>query len=373
MKRERSEKKRVTTKRTVVATPHQFLGLPCELWQRLIWPLCGPAQGLAWASVSQDWRALALGAIQCFSPSKLPYSKRLYASLTKSYLGQFQALSALHLDDRSMRVVSVVPALLGLTRLKTLSVHSDTTTFYADQLSMLTQLTALGAPRSYKFPFDALDSLPRLALLDIPYTHADAKLEEQLPKLTSLTFLRMDTYGGCISGDLLAPLTRLQYLSLWRCRIGESYDFLSRLHQLAFLDIGCARSMHCVEPTMMTKLTALTSLNIDDAPVCSATVMALATQLRVLRFGESRVWHARQCFGVDSLVRDTELARRLSHVRLIYEPVMLGVEIPQSLKDARLEVGGDQRELAAFRGWMTPLPPDYFNLAYDNALSLFVH
>ena len=62
-----------------------------EIWQQHIFRRC--FGGLAWASVCQSWQLLVCGAVTRFTPRLVPYSDRLYKSLTK-----FTQLRALYLD-----------------------------------------------------------------------------------------------------------------------------------------------------------------------------------------------------------------------------------------------------------------------------------
>ena len=359
-----------------VCAPHQFLALPLELWQRVIWPLCGPGRALAAASVCRAWKEHAYASVQCFSLGTLPYSRRLMRSLVKSYLAQFTRLTAFYVDQRFMRMSSAMPALASLQQLRTLALENNVIV-YEPQIAAMTQITALDISCCYQFyqAAHALRQLTQLVLLDAG--RSDYALRLHLPALTQLTFLDLNhASGGRIADETLRPLTRLQHLDLSECAL-ESYTGLSALRSLAFLNLDGSRvpSLDARQLSALVGLSALTWLSIDCVPVPAEIVLALAPQLRTLCIGESETYalcdsqNARS-FGSESLTPDVRLALR--HARLVYRPVVLGSSERARLVALGLALYDDGRELNAFKAWLHPLPPDYFNVN-QYAESLFIN
>ena len=340
-----------------------FLTLPCEVWQCVIWPQCGKGQGLGWATVCRAWQRMACDAIRHFTPRTLPYSKRLYDSLVKSYLMQFTSLTSFYLDKHWMRVTSVMGALVSLPKLRTLCIGSFTDVA-ARQLTALKQLTALDL--QYTTGVE-MPSMTQLALLNAPCMYSTSIIQ-QLPALTNLSFLNIDHAKRALPDAALTPLISLQYLSAARNSF-ESFGFLAALTSLTLLDLDQSRAtQHEPYSPPLLGLTKLNFLSIDAVAVPIDTVLAL-TQLRVLGIGE---YADQGHIGLERL--DEPLLVRLRHLRLFYAGFYLRGAKPSRVTELGLKCGGDRERadvLRHFNQWHRPLPPHYFN-GSEKAMSPFI-
>ena len=358
MKRQRAQKK-------APEPLSHFLGLPCEVWQRVIWPQCGKGQGLPWASVSKAWRRLACGAIEHFSPHLLSFSKRLWNALTKTYLAQFTGLRSFFLDSENMRMASALPALASLTQLRTLRVGRGTR-LKTGCLNQLTQLTALDVSYNYGCSVSSVTGLTQLRLLQAD--SADDTLLSQLPTLTSLTYLDISNARFYVEAATLKRLTHLQYLSVRYCPV-DSYNFLTALDSLVFLDMDDCRGAINTAPPLLA-LTSLTALSLDNVAVATETILAM-TQLRVLGVGDTLVG-APDCFSVDSL--SAGVLTQLRHLDcLFYSGMVFANQTPRRVTELGLSTDNEiGRAMARFTQWRTPLPPHYFNIS-GSAVSVFMN
>ena len=304
---------------------------PDELWQRIIWPQCGPAQGKPWASVSRTWQRLVCSGIEHFCPTTLRYDARLKKSLTKAYLGQFTSLRSFYLNHHTMRLASALPALASLPQLRTLAFASDTPFMQHENLiGKLTQVTALDLDNV--FIFGNFFPSPHLKLLRL-----GSLSRECIEHGSNLTYL--DIRSHSIGNATLSSLSNLQALSARFCRF-DSYACFTSLTSLVFLNLEFS---YCYDSTSVLPLGALTNLTAlslsTPSRVTTETIIGM-TQLRVLGIGDA---NHRAGFSLDSL--DDGVMARLSHLdTLFYNGISLGGLVPRAVTQ-----------------WRHPLPSHYFN------------
>lgn len=334
------------------------MGLPCEIWHQHIFRSCNGV--LPWASVCQSWQSLVCGGVTRFTPRLLPYSDRLYKSLTISYLAQFTRLRALYLDTGYMRVASVIPAIASMTQMKTLALSRGGVS--AKQFTKLTNLTALDLTHSQYIGDGSLLSMTQLRMLVV--ARMVNHIAEQLPSLTNLTFLDAAQSHGCIAKETLSPLTSLQYLSLQMSDV-ESFQFLTSLTSLTFLNLDRCRSLAKDSPPLLT-LTELKALSIDNVAVPTETILKM-TQLRLLGISSS----IEGSFGLETI--DDTMLQKLNHCSLYYTPVILGNNVPPRVIELGIEHSKSIAKIVmtTFKGWHYPLHSRYFNTSV-NRVSWFI-
>ncbi len=360
-----------------------FVGLPRELWQRLVYPLVGLDAMLQTARVSREWRAMLYASVRELSYGTTSLPASYSRCFTKDWLLQLCHLAAFALDCGRMRLPSVLPALAVLTSLRTLTlcqVQNGTNTDTAMvQINKLTQLTALDVNGHH---CAGLIDLPALRLLDASYCHH--AMLASLDHMTALTYLDLGALRHA-TVEQLTPLVNLQYLSLdvdERCPC----TFLTAMRSLVFLELNNTSYMLPPESLVLShaqwlQLTALTALSIVGTPVPIATVQAM-TQLRSLCIGRGyndeyahvpggRVEQARVAYiarfqgalTLDSL--NSELQGTLSHLtRLDFKSQNLfDHDLPARARELGIPAQDLQHwwnAVADFRGWHHALPPNYF-------------
>lgn len=225
MKRRQEEQDRKTS--DVRELPH----FPKDMWKMMIFPLLHEWKCISSMTVCKAWFHLFIE-----TKTSIFAGGDHVKALTKTYLSQFKNLEILVLVGWDKTFNSIIPGIMNLRHLKTLSLIHDANQLKSDQLVKLTNLTALRLDAVYKPPLDALGKLTGLRVLSIRNMQGFAiELGNALQNLTQLTYLNLS--DTACSPSIIKYMPKLQLLALPNPPI-NAIPFLVHCPALKFLSLG---------------------------------------------------------------------------------------------------------------------------------------
>jgi hypothetical protein len=244
--------------------------LPRDVWKMVIFPLLQEWHCVSSMTVCKAW-------LQLFIETKTSIiaGGDNVKALTKTYLSQFKNLELLVLFQWDKTFNSIIPGIMNLRHLKTLSLVRDISQLKSDQLVKLTNLTALRFDCISNPPLDALGQLTGLRVLEIRNMQGLAiELGNALQHLTQLTYLNLsDT--SC-SPSILQYMPKLQLLRLPNHPI-NAIPFLVHCPALKFLSLGSFyKYPGDIDFSPMTNLKLLT-LNMIFSDISTEIIIRMTT------------------------------------------------------------------------------------------------
>jgi len=252
----------------------------------------------------------------------------------------FVNLERVELHSFFTQIPPALQALKEARRLHTLKLLYVRGEEELEGLASLTQLTALDV--RYSLPeVTCLQALPNLRILATNQAY-------DVPSLTSLTCLSLHNAFD-LSSSLLAPLTRLQYLSVRQALAPPVLLLPPSLRFLGLYNVfNQSDRSHCID---LPTLSSLTALNLDNTAL-SVRAISAATNLAVLGVPLFKLVQQNDCFTLDSF-QTNRLATGMPKTRFFNRLIILPSIVAGNLF---------LRSLQSFRGWNCSLPTDYFSL-----------